>query len=218
MNKLSSGRSTIWDRLEVSSGFNALGIISADGRCRSFDADANGYMRSEGAFVFAVKPLAAAERDGDAIHAVVEATAVNTAGSADGADGLAPGRMITAPTRHAQIDLMREACSRAGLAPGDFDYVEAHATGTAVGDPIEGKRDCGSLRRRRTGSAVAGFQRQEQRWAHGNGRLPLLPAQSRPHDAPPHLRPDIQELPGAEPGNRFLELPDGGADGLRALP
>ena len=122
----------------VSSGFNALGIISADGKCRSFDADANGYMRSEGAFVFAVKPLAAAERDGDAIHAVVEATAVNTAGSADGADGLAPGRMITAPTRHAQIDLMREACSRAKLAPGDFDYVEAHATGTAVGDPVEG--------------------------------------------------------------------------------
>ena len=121
-----------------SAGFNALGVISPDGKCHSFDADANGYLRSEGAFVFAIKPLAAAERDGDPIHAVVEATAVNAAGAADGSVGLAQGRYITAPTRHAQVELMREASARAGRTPEEFDYVEAHATGTVVGDRIEG--------------------------------------------------------------------------------
>ncbi len=122
----------------LSTGFNALGVISSDGKCHSFDAEANGYMRSEGAFVFALKPLAAAERDGDPIHAVVEATAVNSAGAADGSAGLAQGRYITAPTRHAQVELMRTACTRAARTPQEFDYIEAHATGTVVGDRIEG--------------------------------------------------------------------------------
>ena len=122
----------------LSTGFNALGVISSDGKCHSFDAEANGYMRSEGAFVFALKPLAAAERDGDPIHAVVEATAVNSAGAADGSAGLAQGRYITAPTRHAQVELMRTAYARAGRTPQEFDYIEAHATGTVVGDRIEG--------------------------------------------------------------------------------
>ena len=122
----------------LSASFNALGVISPDGKCHSFDAEANGYMRSEGAFVFAIKPLEAAERDGDPIHAVVEATAVNSAGAADGSDGLAQGRYITAPTRHAQADLMRKAYARAGREPTEFDYIEAHATGTVVGDRIEG--------------------------------------------------------------------------------
>ena len=123
-------------RLSVS--FNALGVISPDGRCHSFDAAANGYIRSEGAFVFALKPLEAAENDGDQIHAVIEGTAVNAAGAADGSEGLAQGRYITAPTRHAQVALMRRACARAGRAPEEFDYIEAHATGTVVGDRIEG--------------------------------------------------------------------------------
>ena len=122
----------------MSSSFNLMGVISPDGMCHSFDAEANGYMRSEGSFAFAVKPLDAAERDGDQIHAVIEATAVNAAGSADGSLGLAPGRFISAPTGHAQVALMRQAIARAGLSPGDFDYIEAHATGTEVGDRIEG--------------------------------------------------------------------------------
>ena len=122
----------------LSASFNALGVISPDGRCHSFDADANGYMRSEGAFAFTVKPLEAAERDGDPIFAVVEGSAVNAAGAADDTDGLAQGRYITAPTRHAQVELMRSACARAGRTPRDFDYIEAHATGTVVGDRIEG--------------------------------------------------------------------------------
>ena len=122
----------------LSIAFNALGVISPDGKCHSFDADANGYMRAEGAFVFAIKPLEKAERDGDHIHAVIEATAVNAAGTADGSVGLAQGRYITAPTGHAQAELMRTARSRAGRSPSQIDYVEAHATGTVVGDRIEG--------------------------------------------------------------------------------
>ncbi len=130
VNYLGSARSSI--------AFNALGVISPDGKCYSFDASANGYMRSEGAFVFAIKPLEIAERDGDHIHAVVEATAVNAAGTADGSVGLAQGRYITAPTGHAQTKLMRTARAQAGRSPAQIDYVEAHATGTVVGDRIEG--------------------------------------------------------------------------------
>ena len=132
------GAATYLGSARCSVSFNALGVISPEGRCHSFDADANGYMRAEGAFVFAIKPLEAAEADGDHIHAVIEATAVNTAGTADDSGGLAQGRYITAPTRHSQVELVRAACERAGLGPGDFDYIEAHATGTVVGDRIEG--------------------------------------------------------------------------------
>ena len=145
------GAVTYLGSARMSSGFNLMGVISPEGVCHSFDAEANGYMRSEGAFVFAVKPLAAAERDGDPIYAVIEATAVNSAGTADGTAGLAPGRFISAPTRHSQVELMREACARAGRTPGDFDYVEAHATGTAVGDPIEGNA---------IAEAFGGFERE----------------------------------------------------------
>lgn len=130
VNYMGSGR--------FSSGFNMMGVISSDGLCRSFDAEANGYMRSEGAFVFAIKTVEAAERDGDPIYAVVESTAVNAAGSADGAIGVAPGRFISAPTKHSQVVVMRQAAARAGYTPDRFDYIEAHATGTKVGDPIEG--------------------------------------------------------------------------------
>ena len=132
------GSVTYLGSARLSSSFNLMGVISPEGKCHSFDAQANGYMRSEGAFVFALKPLAAAERDGDPIHAVIEATAVNAAGAADDAVGLAPGRILTAPTRHAQVELMRTAAARAGRTAREFDYFEAHATGTVVGDRIEG--------------------------------------------------------------------------------
>ena len=135
----------------MSSSFNLMGVISPEGKCHSFDAEANGYMRSEGSFVFVIKPLAAAERDGDPIYAVIESTAVNAAGTADGTPGLAPGRFISAPTHHGQVTLMREAAARAGLSALDFDYIEAHATGTAVGDPIEGNA---------IAEAFGGFERE----------------------------------------------------------
>ena len=132
------GASSYLGSAQISAGFARLGVISPDGGCRSFDATANGYMRAEGVFVYLVKPLAAAEADGDRILAVIAGTAANTAGAADGATGTGPGRMITAPTQHAQVALMRAACSRAGLFPREVDYLEAHATGTRVGDRVEG--------------------------------------------------------------------------------
>ena len=145
------GAVTYLGSARMSSGFNLMGVISPEGKCHSFDAEANGYMRSEGSFVFAIKPLAAAERDGNPIYAVIEATAVNAAGTADGTPGLAPGRFISAPTHHGQVALMREAAARAGRTALDFDYIEAHATGTAVGDPIEGNA---------IAEAFGGFERE----------------------------------------------------------
>ena len=112
----------------MSSSFNLMGDISPEGICHSFDAAANGYMRSEGSFVFAIKPLAAAERDGDPIYAVIEATAVNAAGTADGTVGLAPGRFISAPTRHAQ-GTQWAGCGR--------DLYEAHPVFRRTIDAIE---------------------------------------------------------------------------------
>ena len=130
VNYLGSGR--------LSVGFTRLGIISPNGRCYTLDERANGYVRSEGAFAYTVKPLNLAEEDGDEILAVVESTAVNTAGAADHAQGLAPGRFISAPTQHSQVDVMQRAMALANRSPEEIDYVEMHATGTSVGDVIEG--------------------------------------------------------------------------------
>ena len=130
VNYLGSGR--------LSVGFTRLGIISPNGRCYTLDERANGYVRSEGAFAYTVKPLHLAEEDGDEILAVVESTAVNTAGAADHAQGLAPGRFISAPTQHSQVEVMHRAMALAKRSPEEIDYVEMHATGTSVGDVIEG--------------------------------------------------------------------------------
>jgi len=132
------GSATYLGSANQSRAFAQLGVLSPEGKCNSFDANANGYMRSEGCFAFAIKPLQNAIRDGDHIFAVIEATAVNTAGAADDAAGMTQGRYITAPTRHSQIELMKEAMSRAGRTAAEFHYLEAHATGTVVGDRIEG--------------------------------------------------------------------------------
>ncbi|MDX1930748.1 MAG: type I polyketide synthase [Pirellulaceae bacterium] len=108
--------------------FSQLGVLAPDGRCKTFDAKANGYVRSEGAGMVLLKPLAEAMRDGDCIYAVIRATALNQ-------DGRTPG--LTVPSEAAQAALVRTACERAGIAPAEVQYVEAHGTGTAVGDPIE---------------------------------------------------------------------------------
>ncbi len=108
--------------------FSQLGVLSPDGRCKAFDARANGYVRSEGAGMVLLKPLAAALRDKDPIYAVIRGTALNQ-------DGRTPG--MTVPSQAAQELLIRTACRRAGVKPSDVQYVEAHGTGTPVGDPIE---------------------------------------------------------------------------------
>lgn len=110
-------------------GFTKASMLSGGGRCRAFDAAGDGYVRSEGAAVFLLKPLAQAVADGDRIHAVIRASGVN----ADG--GRKTG--LTIPSIDGQVELMRSVLQRSGLAAAEVDYLEAHGTGTAVGDPIE---------------------------------------------------------------------------------
>ncbi|MFF8369940.1 type I polyketide synthase [Streptomyces lydicus] len=104
------------------------GTLSADGRCFTFDARANGYVRGEGGGVVVLKLLEAAVRDGDRIHAVVRGSALNNDGATE---------TLPTPGRASQERVLRAACADAGIEPGTVRYVELHGSGTRVGDPIE---------------------------------------------------------------------------------
>ncbi|MFJ6440632.1 amino acid adenylation domain-containing protein [Streptomyces sp. NPDC091649] len=104
------------------------GFLSPEGRSRTFDAAADGYVRAEGVGLVALKRLDDAVRDGDRIHAVVLGSGVNQDGHTNG---------ITVPNPDAQVDLIRRVCAEAGITPGALQYMEAHGTSTPVGDPIE---------------------------------------------------------------------------------
>ncbi|AFX99665.1 ptzC [Candidatus Endolissoclinum faulkneri L2] len=104
------------------------GFASTDGRCRSFGEGGNGYVPGEGAGAVVLKPLSRAKADGDRIHGVIRASAVNHGGRTSG---------FTVPNPVAQGQLISDAFKRAGIAPSSVSYVEAHGTGTALGDPIE---------------------------------------------------------------------------------
>jgi acyl transferase domain-containing protein/acyl-CoA synthetase (AMP-forming)/AMP-acid ligase II/acyl carrier protein len=110
--------------------FQRGGYMSRSGRCRAFDAGADGYVRGEGAAVVVLKPLARAIADRDRIYAVVRGTAVNQDGRTNG---------ITAPSRQAQEAVLRRAYSAAGVDPPAVSVIEAHGTGTPLGDPIEAR-------------------------------------------------------------------------------
>ncbi|MCP5150267.1 MAG: SDR family NAD(P)-dependent oxidoreductase [Chromatiales bacterium] len=111
-------------------GFSKASMLAPDGRCRAFDAAGSGYVRAEGGAVLFLKPLAAAEADGDPVHAVIRATAVNSDGRTRG---------LSMPNASAQESLLRSLYGRRrrDLDPADVVYVEAHGTGTAAGDPQE---------------------------------------------------------------------------------
>jgi acyl transferase domain-containing protein/ubiquinone/menaquinone biosynthesis C-methylase UbiE/acyl carrier protein len=111
-------------------GFSRLAMLSPDGRCKAFDAGANGFVRSEGAGLIVLKPWSLAIADGDPVYALIRATAINQDGRTNG---------LTVPSQKAQEELLREACRQAGVAPADVQFVEAHGTGTLVGDPIEAR-------------------------------------------------------------------------------
>jgi len=110
-------------------GFTKASMLSANGRCRAFDASGDGYVRGEGGAILLLKPLENALADGDDIHAVILATGANSDGHRKTG--------ITIPSSEGQAELMRSVLRRSGLSPSDIDYIEAHGTGTAVGDPIE---------------------------------------------------------------------------------
>ena len=113
---------------EVSTSFAVAGMISADGKCHTFDEAANGYARGEGCGAVILKRLSDAKRDGDSIYATLKGSAV-----------LQDGRSasLTAPNGRAQEQLLQAALSDAGLHPHDVRYIEAHGTGTKLGDPVE---------------------------------------------------------------------------------
>ena len=108
--------------------FSKASMLSRQGACRVFDAAGDGYVRSEGGGVFLLKDYDQALADGDRILAVVAGSAVNSDGRKSG---------LTVPSVQAQAALLRHAYAEAGIAPSEIDYLEAHGTGTAVGDPVE---------------------------------------------------------------------------------
>jgi acyl transferase domain-containing protein/NADPH:quinone reductase-like Zn-dependent oxidoreductase/thioesterase domain-containing protein/acyl carrier protein len=118
---------------ETTIAFSKARMLSPEGKCRPFDAEANGYVRGEGCGLVLLKRLADAQRDGDNILAVLRATSVNQDGRTSG---------ISAPNSQSQIACIRAALKQAGLSPEAVGYVEAHGTGTPLGDPIEMQALC----------------------------------------------------------------------------
>ncbi|MFD4987452.1 alpha/beta fold hydrolase [Streptomyces sp. NPDC058374] len=108
--------------------FTKSGMLSPDAACKTFDKDADGYVRGEGVGAVLLKPLAAAEADGDHIHAVIRGTAVNHGGRSPS---------LTAPNPEAQAQVLVKAHREAGFPPDTVTAIEAHGTGTRLGDPIE---------------------------------------------------------------------------------
>ncbi|ROO52181.1 tylactone synthase [Micromonospora sp. Llam0] len=113
---------------ESSAGMALMGALSPDGRCFTFDARANGYVRGEGGVALVLKPFGRAIDDGDRVHCVIRGGAVNNDGG---------GPSLTHPDREAQEALLRRAYERAMVAPEQVTYVELHGTGTKAGDPVE---------------------------------------------------------------------------------
>ncbi|MFJ6631349.1 SDR family NAD(P)-dependent oxidoreductase [Streptomyces sp. NPDC091376] len=108
--------------------FARMGMLSPTNRCHTFDVAADGFVRGEGCGVVVLKRLVDAQRDRDRVLAVVRGSAVNQDGTSDG---------LAAPSADAQEALFRQALKRAAVDPGDVGLIEAHGTGTPVGDPIE---------------------------------------------------------------------------------
>ena len=104
------------------------GMLSPEGQCKTFDASADGFVCGEGCGLLVLKRLSEAQTDGDRIWAVIRGSSVNQDGASQG---------LTVPSGHSQERAMEEALARAGLSPHEVDYLEAHGTGTVVGDPIE---------------------------------------------------------------------------------
>jgi acyl transferase domain-containing protein/surfactin synthase thioesterase subunit len=115
-------------RPEVTMIFSQARMMAPDGRCKTFDARADGYVRAEGCGIVVLKRLTDALRDGDRILAAIRGSATNQDGRSNG---------ITAPNGPAQEAVLRRALAAADVAPADISYVELHGTGTSLGDPIE---------------------------------------------------------------------------------
>ena len=117
-------------RPEWTIGFSKASMLAPDGRCKSFDAHADGYVRSEGAGVIVLKPLAHALADGDRVYALIRASAVNQDGRTGG---------ISVPNPDAQELMLRDVYRQAGVLPSQVHYIKAHGTGTPVATRLRWK-------------------------------------------------------------------------------
>ncbi|MGW6056103.1 type I polyketide synthase [Streptomyces sp. NPDC055189] len=191
---------------------SAMGALAPDGRCKTFDASADGYTRGEGCGIVVLKPLSAALADGDDVLALVLGSAVNQDGASSG---------LTVPNGPAQEDLLREALADSRVRPDEVGYVEAHGTGTPLGDPIE-LQSLGAVLGRReddgrcwVGSVKTNFGHLEA--ASGIAGFIKSVLALRHAEIPPHLHfrepsPDIpwDSLPLDVPTRSVAWEPDGG--------
>jgi acyl transferase domain-containing protein len=128
---------------ELQVAMSKVGFMAADGRCKTFDAQADGFGRGEGCSVVVLKRLSDAVADGDRVLAVIRGSAVNQDGRST---------VLAAPNGRAQEALIREALANAQLGPERIGFVETHGTGTALGDPIEVEAIAATIGRAQAGA------------------------------------------------------------------
>ena len=164
-------------------GFCKLKALSSDGHCKTFDAAADGYGRGEGCGVVVLKRLSDAIADGDNIEGLIRGTAVNHDGPSSG---------LTVPNEQAQEKLIRQALRNGRVEPSQIDYIEAHGTGTFLGDPIEMEALATALREGRSlqqplivGSAKTNIGHLEA--AAGIAGLIKIVLSLQNQEIPPHL-------------------------------
>ncbi|MFD3374080.1 aminotransferase class I/II-fold pyridoxal phosphate-dependent enzyme [Streptomyces sp. NPDC058697] len=195
----------------LSVAFAQGNMLSPDGRCRTFDDSANGYVRGEGVGLVLLKPLSAALADGDPIHAVIRGSATAHGGRSNG---------LTAPKGSAQRSVIERALAQAGLSGRAVDYVEAHGTGTSLGDPVEWEGLAAAYGNGRStgdrclvGSVKTNIGHLEA--AAGIAGLIKAALVVRHRQVPPtlHLRTPNRRLVWEDAGldvpTRLVELPDG---------
>jgi acyl transferase domain-containing protein/acyl-CoA synthetase (AMP-forming)/AMP-acid ligase II/acyl carrier protein len=174
--------------------FSKAGMMAADGRCKVFDAAADGFVRGEGCGVVVLKRLADAQAAGDNVLAVVRGSAVNQDGATMG---------LTAPNPDAQLEVVRAALADGGVPPWQVTYVEAHGTGTRLGDPIEVRALTEALGEDRPGPLLVGSVKTNVghlEAAAGVAGLIKVILALRHGEIPPHLH--LRNLNPALPADR----------------
>ncbi|WP_149551205.1 SDR family NAD(P)-dependent oxidoreductase [Streptomyces marokkonensis] len=144
---------------------SALGALSPSGRCHTFDDRADGYVPAEAVVAVLVKPLDRALADGDPIHAVIREVGVNHGGRAGS---------VTAPSPERQTRLLLDTWSRAGIDPEALGYLEAHGTGTALGDPIEIEGAASAFRHHTARTAFCAVGSAKAHLGHAEGAAGLV--------------------------------------------